>query len=64
MDHLIQYNKCTNDLCDRKVRAGVAFCCYACSAASEGGWEVHESGMLGHSDDCNERHEDRGAWTP
>lgn len=59
-----QYKKCTNDLCDRKTRTSAAYCCYGCSKAHDGLYEIHESGILGHSDLCNEKHRERGPVNP
>lgn len=43
--------------CERRTTA--LYCCHACSLAHEGKYEIHESGILGHSDGCNERHAER-----
>jgi hypothetical protein len=58
-----EYLPCTNELCLRKVRAGVAYCCEACSMADEGHYEIHADGILGHSEDCTDRNTTRGEYS-
>jgi hypothetical protein len=48
--------------CDRMTSA--LYCCAACEAAHLGGYEIHETGMLAHSDLCNARHLQRGPMHP
>lgn len=50
---------CDNNLCDRQTSSGAAFCCHPCGLAHEGSYEIHESGILGHTDGCNQRHAER-----
>lgn len=50
---------CRNPLCDRRTTA--LYCCGSCATAHEGKYEIHESGPLGHSDACNQRHAERGS---
>ena len=52
---------CENPLCDRKVPQGILYCCGSCDQAHAGKYEIHESGQLGHSPSCNDRHEARSA---
>lgn len=49
------YRPCRNELCDYLVAGSAAYCCAGCARADEGGYEVHESGMLGHSPACARR---------
>lgn len=57
----MDFKECNSGIaCGRSVSASVAYCCWACSKADEGGYEIHESGLLGHSQDCQERHAERG----
>ena len=53
------FHKCEKPDCDRRVPTGTAYCCHGCTLAAEGNYEIHESGILGHSDACNARHEER-----
>lgn len=48
-------NVCANDLCEHLTRSGIAYCCSACATADEGHYEIHESGLLGHTDQCQAR---------
>lgn len=64
MTFTFEFKKCTNKLCERRIKTSVAFCCHPCSRAEEKGYEIHESGPLGHTQDCNERHKDRGNYQP
>jgi hypothetical protein len=57
-----EFKKCANNLCERRVKTSVAFCCYPCHRAHDKGYEIHESGILGHADSCNERHKERGDY--
>jgi hypothetical protein len=43
---------CANKLCEHRVRPGIAYCCAPCATAGEGHYEIHESGPLGHTDQC------------
>ena len=54
-----ELKKCDNPECSRLVRKGVEYCCAPCRQAREDGYEIHESGPLGHSEGCNRRHEER-----
>jgi hypothetical protein len=63
MTEEFQLIKCLNDLCMRKVKASVAYCCHPCSRAHEGNYEIHEDGPLGHSEWCNEAMQERGECT-
>lgn len=54
------FKPCTNELCDRAVKISVAYCCEPCARADEHHYEIHESGLLGHTADCAERHAERG----
>lgn len=58
-----KYQKCENPLCDRLVKIGIAYCCGACGDANDGHYEIHESGPLGHSEFCNQRHSERSITT-
>lgn len=51
--------KCDNPLCDRWTSAGASFCCHGCNLAFAGKYEIHEDGPLGHSVECNTRHQER-----
>jgi len=55
MNDRVRNKKCHNPLCDRLVLPSVAYCCGACGDAHEGRYEIHPSGPLGHSDECNAR---------
>jgi hypothetical protein len=59
-----EFNKCSNELCFRKVKQGIAYCCNPCGLAAEKKYEIHESGPLGHTPDCNERDILRGTISP
>lgn len=50
-------HKCANEACDRLTTA--YYCCSACGQAAEGRYEIHESGPLGHSEQCDKRHKER-----
>lgn len=63
MSIIQEYHKCKKPDCFRKVSKGSLYCCYACSIADEGRYEVHESGQLAHSDDCNQRKSERGEYS-
>lgn len=58
-----QYNKCKKPDCLRKVKPGIVYCCAPCGVASEKKYEVHEGGLLGHTEWCNERAAQRGLLT-
>lgn len=49
--------------CGRYKKAEFAFCCHGCTLASERGYEVHESGLLGHTKRCNEDHASKTGQT-
>jgi hypothetical protein len=51
--------KCENPECHRLVIAGLIYCCGGCGEAHYRKYEIHETGILGHSETCNERHESR-----
>jgi hypothetical protein len=57
---------CGNPLCKFLLIGGARYCCGGCAAAAEGGYEVHEYGILGHSDTCARRTEaapaDTSVW--
>ena len=55
---------CANPECDRATPEGVLYCCGACGKAHDGKYEIHEEGILGHSPDCNQRHERRSKLLP
>lgn len=59
-----EFKKCINSLCFRKVKHGVMYCCMACNMADDRRYEIHESGPLGHSPDCNQRDVERGTISP
>lgn len=61
---MVYLHKCENPLCDRLVKLGVAYCCDSCARAHEKHYEIHESGILGHSEACNQRHAQRGPVHP
>lgn len=45
--------------CGRLKPAEYEFCCHGCTMAADGGYEVHESGPLGHTERCEEREKQR-----
>lgn len=47
--------ECANPLCDYWLAGGSAYCCGGCATAHERGYEIHESGPLGHSPLCARR---------
>src|SRR3972149_4683302 len=47
---------CNNPLCNRRTSLSSLFCCAACGQAFEDHYEIHETGILAHSDGCNQRH--------
>lgn len=53
---------CANPLCDRWVSPSVVnpYCCGGCQEAHKGKYEIHEDGLLGHSQFCNEKVLERG----
>ena len=59
---------CINPDCDRWVSPSVAdpYCCGGCRTADQGPgnngqrYEIHEDGMLGHSEFCNSMLDERG----
>ena len=53
----LRLKKCENPECPRLTSA--YYCCNGCGLAHEGKYEIHESGMLGHSETCNQRNEER-----
>lgn len=57
--NIIFLKKCENPECKRLVSRGTLYCCGACGEAHWGKYEIHESGILGHSETCNQRHESR-----
>lgn len=65
---MIELKKCTNELCRRAVKTSVAYCCASCDRAAERGYEIHETGLLGHTEGCEIRHAERGdyrdPWAP
>lgn len=48
---------CRNPLCERRVTVAL-YCCAPCAMAHDGGYEIHETGPLAHSEGCNKRHVD------
>ena len=50
---------CDNPVCNRWTSA--FYCCHMCGVAREGKYEIHEDGLLGHSECCNDRFAERGA---
>lgn len=44
--------------CERVTTA--EYCCVACEAAHKGSYEIHETGILAHSESCDGRHRLRG----
>lgn len=48
-------HKCGKPDCFRQVSAASVYCCYPCSLAAEGRYEIHE-----HSPGCEQRHAERG----
>lgn len=59
-----EFNKCTKPDCFRKVKKGIAYCCNPCSYADEHKFEIHDSGPLAHTQDCNDRDTLRGTISP
>lgn len=55
---------CVNPLCDRWVPQGIMYCCGGCDKAHHGGYEIHETGPLGHSESCNANYNERGSTRP
>jgi hypothetical protein len=57
---------CANPLCDYLLIGGARYCCGGCATADENSYEVHEYGILGHSDTCARRTEavpaDTSVW--
>jgi len=53
---MTELKPCDNELCDRQTSSGAAFCCAGCANAAQNHYEIHEDGILGHSEGCNERH--------
>jgi hypothetical protein len=49
--------KCDNPECNRRTTA--MYCCGSCNQAHQNHYEIHESGVLGHSEGCDERHRER-----
>ncbi len=49
--------QCDNPLCDR-ISGRADYCCRACRWAHEGKYEIHSTGILAHTDECNEREVD------
>lgn len=47
--------------CDRLTSA--IYCCGSCGDAIAGKYEIHEDGILGHTDSCNARHKARSLPT-
>ena len=54
-----EFHKCEKPDCDRLVKQGVLYCCHGCTLAAEGKYEIHPTGPLGHSTECNEREAQR-----
>jgi hypothetical protein len=51
-----RYHPCENRHgCERLVAQGTEYCCLPCRLAAEGGYEIHEGGILGHSEGCDTR---------
>lgn len=59
---MTELKKCANDLCRRAVKTSVAYCCDPCGRAAEHGYEIHETGLLGHTAGCEVRHVERGTY--
>ena len=53
------FKLCDNPTCMRLVKRGCAYCCFPCSRAHAEGYEIHEDGVLAHTDACNNRHAER-----
>lgn len=49
--------KCNNPECNRQTTAD--YCCAPCRQAHNDHYEIHENGILGHSEGCDERHKER-----
>lgn len=60
---MIEFHKCRKPDCFRKVSIGSMYCCGPCDYADQKGFELDESGPLGHSDGCNHRKFLRGEFT-
>lgn len=54
-DVLVPLRKCENHLCDYWLIGSALYCCGGCARAHEGRYEIHESGPLGHSENCAKR---------
>jgi hypothetical protein len=55
LDGLRQYKPCANPSCQFVVPTSTVYCCVGCDLAQQGGYEIHESGMLGHGSWCARR---------
>jgi hypothetical protein len=47
-------SSCRNPSCEALVTSA-AYCCGPCANAAEGGYEIHEAGLLAHTDFCRTR---------
>jgi phage terminase large subunit GpA-like protein len=54
----LRKKRCDNPECGRRVGGAVEYCCAPCRQAHEGKYEIHESGPLGHSAECEGRVEE------
>lgn len=50
-----ELRSCANPLCAYKLIGGALYCCGRCAVAHDRGYEIHESGQLGHSAGCARR---------
>ena len=55
---MTDFRPCRNELCDYLLVGGAAYCCDGCARADERGYEIHDSGVLGHAPACPRR-----TWT-
>lgn len=61
-DPYAPYQKCSNPECERLVGVSIQYCCGSCAFAHKQKFQIHEDGPLGHTESCNERHEERKDW--
>lgn len=58
MDNL---RPCANPLCNYFLIGGAVYCCGSCANAHEKHYEIHESGLLGHTPGCAKRTKENNA---
>jgi len=55
MGEIADWIPCKNPLCDRIVSNYGLYCCTSCARAHEGKYQIHNGGILGHSEQCKQR---------